>query len=152
MSPGIVEDKEGSFIFATGAAGGSNIITANFQVIHHFIDQGLTARRLLILSFALVAPDKPTNRQSLFFLIEQAINSPRMHDQIYPVGTTFETADLTDGVPAYPNSTIAYLASLGHPVQLIAPGVSISASIGYRDGQFDPASDPRIPGSGTIVV
>ena len=83
---------------------------------------------------------------------EQAVNSPRIHDQIYPIGTTFETANLSEDVPAYPNSTITYLASLGHTVQLVAPGVSISASIGYRNGQFDPASDPRIPGSGTVVV
>lgn len=47
ISPAIVEDKYGNFIFATGAAGGSRIITANFQVIHHYIDQGLTARKSL---------------------------------------------------------------------------------------------------------
>jgi gamma-glutamyltranspeptidase len=46
ISPAILEDAHGNFIFATGAAGGSRIITANFQVIHHYIDQGLTARKL----------------------------------------------------------------------------------------------------------
>lgn len=44
ISPTIVEDKHGNFVFTTAAAGGSRIITANFQVIHHYLDQGLTAR------------------------------------------------------------------------------------------------------------
>ncbi|KAF9517932.1 hypothetical protein BS47DRAFT_1389394 [Hydnum rufescens UP504] len=44
ISPLIAEDAEGNFVFATGAAGGSAIITANLQVAHHYLDHGLSAR------------------------------------------------------------------------------------------------------------
>lgn len=39
----IVEDEDGQFIMATGSAGGSRIITATIQELHHYIDQGLNA-------------------------------------------------------------------------------------------------------------
>jgi len=48
ISPAMIEDKNGNFIFATGAAGGSRIIGANIQDIHHYIDQGLTPRMFLL--------------------------------------------------------------------------------------------------------
>lgn len=85
---------------------------------------------------------------------EQAINAPRIHDQILPVGTTFETTSAFQNVTGYNNETIAYLAALGHTVQYVAPGVSISSAIGYnhKTGKFDAAADPRIPGSGAVIV
>jgi gamma-glutamyltranspeptidase/glutathione hydrolase len=44
ISSSIVEDREtGKFVMATGSAGGSQIITATIQQLHHFIDQGLNA-------------------------------------------------------------------------------------------------------------
>jgi gamma-glutamyltranspeptidase/glutathione hydrolase len=39
----IAEDENGEFIMATGSAGGSRIITATIQELHHYIDQGLNA-------------------------------------------------------------------------------------------------------------
>lgn len=128
ISPTIVEDSEGNFLFAVGAAGGTNIITANLQVLHHYLDHGMTA--------------------------QESINSPRIHDQVLPVGTTFEYSSAFQNVTGYNNNTIAYLASLGHNVSWVAPGVSISSAIGHnaKTGTFDPAADPRIPGSGAVVV
>jgi gamma-glutamyltranspeptidase/glutathione hydrolase len=64
ISPCIVEDKEGKFVFATGAAGGSRIITATVQALWHFLDQVMD--------------------------VQSAINARRMHDQILPAVTTFE--------------------------------------------------------------
>ena len=161
ISPAIIEDKQGNFIFATGAAGGSRIIGANFQIIHHYIDQGLTPRKFLISLYSLPwsPPDEISTNHYPFstskhvaWLLEQAINSPRLHDQIFPTGTLYENGSLALDVPAYPGSNVAYLASLGHKVQPTSPGLSIAASIGYKDGKFDAASDPRIPGSGAVVV
>lgn len=44
ISSTLVEDKEtGEFMMATGAAGGSRIITATAQEIYHYVDQGLNA-------------------------------------------------------------------------------------------------------------
>ncbi|KAF8308059.1 gamma-glutamyltranspeptidase [Clavulina sp. PMI_390] len=126
MSPTIVEDSHGNFVFATGAAGGSRIITANFQVLHHHLDEGLT--------------------------VLEALSSPRLHDQISPNATTVEYAGT--GVPGYPNSTVSYLAALGHNIQYVATGVSISHAVSYDPStkKFDAASDPRMPGSGAVVV
>lgn len=39
----IVENEDGEFVMATGSAGGSRIITATIQELHHYIDQGLNA-------------------------------------------------------------------------------------------------------------
>ncbi|KAF9517931.1 hypothetical protein BS47DRAFT_1325784 [Hydnum rufescens UP504] len=126
MSPLIAEDAEGTFVFATGAAGGSAIITANLQVTHHYLDHGLSA--------------------------QQAIDQPRLHDQIFPQTTTVEYSSVPQHVIGYPNSTAAFLAKLGHNISYVAPGVSVSAVIGFRDGCFDPAADPRILGSGFAIV
>ncbi|KAF8708122.1 Gamma-glutamyltranspeptidase Ggt1, partial [Rhizoctonia solani] len=64
ISPTIVEDNEGNFRFATGAAGGSRIITATLQSLWHVLDRGMD--------------------------VQSAINFPRLHDQIVPLTTTFE--------------------------------------------------------------
>ncbi|KAG8710840.1 hypothetical protein FRC11_004055 [Ceratobasidium sp. 423] len=64
ISPTIVEDGDGNFRFATGAAGGSRIITATLQSLWHVLDQGMD--------------------------VQSAINAPRLHDQIIPLTTTFE--------------------------------------------------------------
>lgn len=118
-------------------------------MIHHYIDQGLTARRSSALYFSTVL----SHYSFYLALTEQAINAPRIHDQIDPVGTTFEIAGGPPvNTPGYPNSTIAFLAALGHTVQYVGPGVSISSAIGHKNGTFDAASDPRIPGSGAVVV
>lgn len=84
----------------------------------------------------------------------EALSSPRIHDQISPVATTFELSSAAQNVVGYPNSTVAYLASLGHTVQYVAPGVSSACAIGYdaQKGKFDAASDPREQGSGAVVV
>ncbi|ELU43189.1 gamma-glutamyltranspeptidase [Rhizoctonia solani AG-1 IA] len=96
ISPTIVEDNEGNFRFATGAAGGSRIsmymrVTATLQSLWHVLDQGMD--------------------------VQSAINSPRLHDQIVPLTTTFEYT--------YDNSTTAYMAALGHNVSWVAPGQSV---------------------------
>jgi gamma-glutamyltranspeptidase/glutathione hydrolase len=59
ISPTIVEFIEnGTFYFATGAAGGSRIITSTLQSLWHVLDQGMTS--------------------------EEAVKHPRFHDQLSP--------------------------------------------------------------------
>lgn len=55
----IIEDLEtGEFRFSEGAAGGSRIVTANVQTVVSVIDKG--------------------------YGIQQAINNPRLHNQLVP--------------------------------------------------------------------
>lgn len=43
IASSLVEDENGQLIMATGSAGGSRIITATLQQLHHYIDRGLNA-------------------------------------------------------------------------------------------------------------
>ena len=43
ISSSMAEDEQGNLIFATGAAGGSQIITATLQQLYHYLDQGLNS-------------------------------------------------------------------------------------------------------------
>jgi gamma-glutamyltranspeptidase/glutathione hydrolase len=62
ISSSIAEDLvTGEVTIATGSAGGSRIITATLQQLHHYIDQGMTP--------------------------EESTRHPRWHDQLS--GTTF---------------------------------------------------------------
>lgn len=66
ISPIIVETAKGKLYFVIGAAGGSRIITATIQNVHHVLDQNLTA--------------------------PQALAQPRLHDQLSPNQVSFEYA------------------------------------------------------------
>ncbi|KAI0389116.1 gamma-glutamyltransferase 1 [Xylariaceae sp. FL0594] len=66
ISPIIVEDARGKLYFVIGAAGGSRIITATIQNVHHVLDQHMTA--------------------------PQALAQPRLHDQLSPNQVSFEYA------------------------------------------------------------
>lgn len=66
IASSIAEDiKTGQFVMATGSAGGSRIITATLQNLHHHLDQGLNA--------------------------SETAHQPRFHDQLTNV-TYFERA------------------------------------------------------------
>ncbi|KAI0976921.1 gamma-glutamyltransferase 1 [Xylaria arbuscula] len=66
ISPVIAESPDGKLYLVIGSAGGSRIITATIQNIHHVIDQGLT--------------------------VEEALAQPRLHDQLSPNQVSFEYA------------------------------------------------------------
>jgi gamma-glutamyltranspeptidase/glutathione hydrolase len=66
ISPTIVESADGKLYLVIGAAGGSRIITATIQNIHHVLDQGMTT--------------------------PQALAEPRLHDQLVPNQVSFEYA------------------------------------------------------------
>jgi gamma-glutamyltranspeptidase/glutathione hydrolase len=66
ISPTIVETADGKLYLVIGAAGGSRIITATIQNIHHVLDQGMTTA--------------------------EALAEPRLHDQLVPNQVSFEWA------------------------------------------------------------
>lgn len=69
IAPTIAEypsSQGGGLFFLSGSAGGSRIITATAQVLHHAVDQGMTAHEALL--------------------------APRMHDQLSPDRVEFEYA------------------------------------------------------------
>ncbi|KAK6064206.1 gamma-glutamyltranspeptidase [Seiridium cupressi] len=66
ISPTIVETADGRLYLVVGSAGGSRIITATIQNIHHVLDQNMTT--------------------------PQALAEPRLHDQLVPNQVSFEYA------------------------------------------------------------
>jgi gamma-glutamyltranspeptidase/glutathione hydrolase len=97
ISPTIVESGDGRLYFVVGAAGGSRIITATIQNLHHVLDQGMTA--------------------------PQALAQPRLHDQLVPNQVSFEYA-YDNGTVAYMKSlghNVAWVA----PGQSTAQGVRL---------------------------
>ncbi|KAI1334540.1 gamma-glutamyltransferase 1 [Xylariaceae sp. FL0016] len=119
ISPTIVETAEGKLYFVIGSAGGSRIITATIQNIHHVLDQNMTSI--------------------------EALTEPRLHDQLSPNQVSFEYA--------YDNSTVAYMASLGHNVTWVAPGQSTAQGLRLLpNGTFEAAGEPRQVNSGGFAV
>ncbi|KAF7299135.1 Gamma-glutamyltranspeptidase [Mycena indigotica] len=124
ISSSIAEDlKTGEFIMATGSAGGSRIITATLQNLHHHLDLGLTAV------------------QSAF--------TPRWHDQL-GVSTLFEgygtvnaAAGAALGIAPFSNATIGYLVGLGYNVSTQDYTGSTSHVIVKKDSTFEASNDPR---------
>ena len=92
ISSSIAEDLEtGEFKIATGAAGGSRIITATLQNLHYTLDQGLTPNA--------------------------SVHTSRWHDQLTNV-TYFELPAPANGLPGFSNRTVDFLAGLeciSHP-------------------------------------
>ncbi|KAI0126330.1 gamma-glutamyltransferase 1 [Xylariales sp. AK1849] len=119
ISPTIVESPDGKLYLVVGSAGGSRIITATIQNIHHVIDQNMTT--------------------------PEALAQPRLHDQLVPNQVSFEYA--------YDNSTVAYMASLGHNVTWVAPGSTTAQALRLLpNGTFEAAGEPRQANSGGFAV
>lgn len=122
ISPVIIEDlSTEKTSHAIASAGGSRIVTANIQNTFQ----------------ALRGQD-----------LQEAIARPRWHNQLQPATTQFEWADSNPKIPdwkGYDNSTVSFLAHLGHNVTFVAPGAS-TAQGAYRlekDKLFAGASEIR---------
>lgn len=123
ISPVIIEDKRtGQTTHALGCAGGSRIITANIINTFHAL-QGMD--------------------------LQKALSMPRWHDQLLPATTTFEwDASSNPTIPdwqGFDNRTVAFLASVGHNVSWVAPGLSTAQGVYYLEKKkvFKGASDYR---------
>lgn len=118
MTPIIAETPEGQLYYVIGAAGGSRIITSTVQNVINVLDRGLN--------------------------VEDALATPRLHDQLSPDRVTFEWA--------YDNSTVAYMKDLGHNVTWVKPGQSSAQGARVVNGIFEAAGEPRMKNSGGSVV
>ncbi|KAI1195444.1 gamma-glutamyltransferase 1 [Nemania serpens] len=77
--------------------------------------------------------------------VPQALARPRLHDQLSPNQVSFEYA--------YDNSTVAFLASLGHNVTWVAPGQSTAQGLRLLpNGTFEAGGEPRQKNSGGFAV
>lgn len=75
----------------------------------------------------------------------EALAAPRLHDQLSPDVVSFEYA--------YDNSTTAFMASLGHKIQWVAPGSTTAQAIRrLPNGTFDAAGEPRQLASGGFAI
>lgn len=97
ISGTIVETPEGKLYFVIGSAGGSRIITATIQNIHHVIDQNFTTA--------------------------EALAAPRLHDQLVPAQVSFEYA-YDNSTVAYMKS-LGYNVSWVAPGQSTAQGLRL---------------------------
>ncbi|KAJ7138819.1 gamma-glutamyltranspeptidase [Mycena filopes] len=118
ISSSIAEDLvTGEVTIATGSAGGSRIITATLQELHHYIDQGMTPA--------------------------ECTGHPRWHDQLSGV-TYFEVGSDALGVRGFDNGTVAYMKGLGYNVTYEDLSGSTSHVVGRaKNGTITAASDPR---------
>ncbi|RDL37992.1 Uncharacterized protein BP5553_05425 [Venustampulla echinocandica] len=117
VSPVIVEHPNGTLYISIGGAGGSRIITATAQSILHILDHGLT--------------------------LPEALEHPRLHDQLVPATTTFEYG--------FDNNTVESMREKGHNITWVGP---ISAVQGVRrlsNGTFEAGSEPRQKNSGGLA-
>jgi gamma-glutamyltranspeptidase/glutathione hydrolase len=104
---------------AAGSAGGSRIITATLQNLHHHLDQGLSA--------------------------DETVHSSRWHDQLTNV-TYFEIASPQVGIAGVSNATVEFLKEKGYNATYEdTTGSTGHVIVRSKDGVFTAASDPRKP-------
>ena len=114
-TPVFVEDLDGNLQLVIGAAGGSRIISSTIQSIVHVLDRDMT--------------------------MLQALQQPRLHDQLIPNETGYEAG--------YDALAVSSLANRGHNMTLMPGTLSAVQGIIRRiDGTFDVASEPRQRDSG----
>ncbi|KAH6896937.1 gamma-glutamyltranspeptidase [Thelonectria olida] len=120
ITPIIVERPDGAFFVAVGAAGGSRIISATSQVLWRVMSEPVG--------------------------INEAVNEPRLHDQLMPNKLLAEKD--------FPITTVRQLRDVyGHNVTWVSPGLSIVEGV-IRDkkGYFEAGSDARQKNHGGVVV
>ena len=110
MTPTIILDKDDNPYFATGSPGGSRIITTTLQVILNVIDHKLN--------------------------IQSAVNSPRIHSQLWP-----EEIGIEQGIS---DDTVKILQSMGNKVTPYS-AMGAAESVMVTDGFVNGAADPRKP-------
>lgn len=108
-SPIMIEFASGA-LAALGAAGGSRIITATLQTAINILDRNMT--------------------------LLQALEEPRMHDQLVPNTAFFEW----DG---FDNGTVEFMRQRGHDVRWSPRFSSVQAVVRQSNGTFVAAGEPN---------
>lgn len=122
MAEDVVDDGKGGtvgkLVLVTGAAGGSRIISSTAQVAWHVLDHDLSIR--------------------------DALNEPRLHDQLAPNYVSFEAK--------YDSGVVAGMAERGHNVTWINNWYSAVQGIRIlANGLFEASGEPRQLNSGGTV-
>ncbi|XP_037514859.1 scoloptoxin SSD14-like [Rhipicephalus sanguineus] len=111
MAPSVVVDSDGKAVFALGGTGGS----------------------LLASGITLVA----TRVLWQCNMIKDAIDKPRLHNQLVPIDLMVE--------PFFPKDNITALENLGHNVTKRCGMFNIVSGVQQKQGRIYPYSDPRNP-------
>lgn len=112
MTPTIITDQDDNPFIATGSPGGSRIITTVLQVILNVIDHQLN--------------------------LQTAVNTPRMHNQLWPDQISIEMG--------FSEDTIHILEEMDHRV-VLRNAMGSAQTVGWKDNLFYGAADPRRPGA-----
>ncbi|KAK3946363.1 gamma-glutamyltranspeptidase 1 [Diplogelasinospora grovesii] len=117
-----------AFVFATGAAGGSRIVSATAQTAWHVLEHG--------------------------FSLAEALAAPRLHHQLMPDVLLVEHMENFNGhLDGFDNETYENLAARKHNVQWQNPGLSaVQAIMRLPNGTFVAASEPRQVNSGGFSI
>lgn len=119
ITPVVAEHPNGTLFFATGAAGGSRIISSTTQVAWRLLEYGLG--------------------------MAEALDQPRMHDQLIPNEAQFEWS--------FDNGTVADMVERGHKAVWVRLGVSAVQGIRRLwDGSFEAVGEPRQKNSGGLTT
>jgi gamma-glutamyltranspeptidase/glutathione hydrolase len=119
ITPIIAEYPNGTLAVTIGAAGGSVIITGTMQALWHVLDHNMT--------------------------MPEALEAPRMHDQLLPDTTFFEWT--------FDNSTVDSMIEKGHNVTWVRLGITaVQAVRMLGNGTFEAASEPRQKNSGGLAI
>lgn len=108
IAPIMVEFANGTLFAVLGASGGSRIITTVIQNILSILEGGMT--------------------------VHEALEQPRLHDQLVPNQVTFE--------PTYNNKTVESMGRRGHNITW-GPAGSSAQAIRIYGGCFEAAGEPR---------
>ncbi|KAJ7203621.1 gamma-glutamyltranspeptidase [Mycena pura] len=130
IASSIAEDlNTGALVMATGAAGGSHIITATLQNLHNHLDLGASAR--------------------------ESVFAPRWHDELTPTtyfegfGPDGDAAGFAKlGIAAFPNATVEFLRGLWYKVDGMASMSTSHVIVRSKNGTYEAANDPRRPAGG----
>ncbi|EEB99579.1 hypothetical protein MPER_00718 [Moniliophthora perniciosa FA553] len=112
--PTIIENSDGSLYLAIGGSGGTNILSAVFQNIIYVRDWGMS--------------------------VGEAIESGRLHDQLYPEQTQVDNT--------YPEDLVQSLRERGHNVTIrdvndVSSAAAINGVMSNDGGVLFAASDSR---------
>jgi len=108
IAPIMGEFANGTLFAVLGASGGSRIITTVIQTALNVLDGGMT--------------------------VHEAVEQPRLHDQLLPNQVTFEWT--------YDNKTVESMRKRGHNITW-GPAGSSAQAIRIHDGCFEAAGEPR---------
>lgn len=118
MGPVIIEHANKSLYAVLGSSGGSRIITTNVQNTLHLLNEDIT--------------------------VSQALERPRLHDQLLPNYVNFEYS--------YDDAIVESMKKKGHKTKRTKTIGSSGQALQLYNGIFEAAGEPRQHDSGGATV